>query len=361
MVNRASTGKKKKAASAIRDPKKDPPRPPPQPQSQQQHSNAVVINNDASQTLKQQQKLLDVYSTTFDSLLTSERFSTILQEIKQALYHRDFATAFGNEGHLQTYAARWSPTRTLCYASIFAGLDKYLSQNAVAAEAAPVKMLCIGGCSAEQVAFASFLQCTGRSGSLTLLDSAPWADVTSSLQTQLTAIPPMSKYASEAAKASNQPLLRQDQLQCTFVQGDALDQTVAKLRELSGKGSLVATLMFTLNELYTDGGIGKTTRFLTALGDALPADSLLLVVDSPGSYSEAAIGKEKKKYPMQWLLDHTLMESEAEAYSWERLESENSVWFRLPETLAYPVPLENMRYQMHLYRVCKHAQANVSS
>ena len=41
------------------------------------------------------------------------------------------------------------------------------------------------------------------------------------------------------------------------------------------------------------------------------------------------------------------------AVTWEKLESADSVWFRLAEGLRYPIPLENMRYQMHLYRACR--------
>lgn len=124
------------------------------------------------------------------------------------------------------------------------------------------------------------------------------------------------------------------------------------LKELLGSEPLTVTLMFTLNELYTNGGIGKTTKFLKLLSEMLPDRSLLLVVDSPGSYSEAAVGKEKKRYPMQWLLDHTLMDVRAASkdYEWEKLESHDSIWFRLPEELSYPIQLENMRYQMHLYQ-----------
>ncbi|KAK6696965.1 hypothetical protein SNK05_013628 [Fusarium graminearum] len=112
-------------------------------------------------------------------------------------------------------------------------------------------------------------------------------------------------------------------------------------------------MLFTLNELYTTAGIGKTTKFLKNLGQVLAPDSLVLVVDSPGSYSEAALGKEKKKYPMQWLLDHTLIETETPGYSWEKLQSDDSTWFRLSEDLSYPIALEDMRYQMHLYRLQK--------
>ncbi|KAL3953187.1 hypothetical protein ACCO45_013130 [Purpureocillium lilacinum] len=267
-----------------------------------------------------QQRLLNVFSDAFAAVLARDSFPTILQEIKQALYNRDFAAAFGRQDYLEAYAARWSPTRALCYAAVFRGIRGHLdavvavdeteampSRDAAAEEveepsasdygASPparrLRMLCFGGCAAEHVAFASYLRETASSGTVTLVDSAPAA--------------------------------------------------------------LVVTLMFTLNELYTDGGIGRTTKFLRLLGEVLPEGSLLLVVDSPGSYSEAAVGKEdkKKKYPMQWLLNHTLLGTETVGYTWEGIESEDSIWFRLPEGLDYPIPLENMRYQMHLYRIHK--------
>jgi len=82
---------------------------------------------------------------------------------------------------------------------------------------------------------------------------------------------------------------------------------------------------------------------------------MLLVVDSPGSYSETSIGKESKRYPMQWLLNHTLLETSKERggkgdVKWEKLVSDESRWFRLADDLKYPISLENMRYQVHLYR-----------
>jgi 25S rRNA (uracil2843-N3)-methyltransferase len=88
---------------------------------------------------------------------------------------------------------------------------------------------------------------------------------------------------------------------------------------------------------------------------AVKPGSLLLVMDSPGSYSETIVGNEAKKYPMQWLLDHTLLETQKLGANesipqWEKLISEDSKWFRIAETLHYPIPLENMRYQIHLYR-----------
>jgi 25S rRNA (uracil2843-N3)-methyltransferase len=127
-----------------------------------------------------------------------------------------------------------------------------------------------------------------------------------------------------------------------------------ELVDVAGGRPMLVTLLFTLNELYTSS-IGKTTAFLLNLTAAATSGSLLLVVDSPGSYSEATVGTEAKRYPMHWLLDHTLLETQKSrgsesALKWVKLVSEDSKWFRIPESIRYPIPLENMRYQMHLYR-----------
>jgi 25S rRNA (uracil2843-N3)-methyltransferase len=371
-------------------------------------SAAPAQNQEASsppplQSQAEQQRLLDVFSNAFKSTLTSDDFAGLLQEVKQALFNRDFATAFGREDYLEAYAARWSPTRTLCYNTVFLGINEHLDgilaseegssggknlesstqagltkdsgaleqdtkPGEASAETGPdapkpersqprstLRMLSIGGCAAEHLAFASYLQSTSSNGHLTLLDSAPWASVISSLESSTNSPPPISKYASAAVRAANRALLEPGQLSVEVVQQDvlALDVDSLTARCAGGKVPIVVTLLFTLNELYTSGGIGKTTKFLKNLGQALASGSLVLVVDSPGSYSEAALGKEKKRYPMQWLLDHTLLETETPGYSWEKLQSDDSIWFRLPEGLSYPIPLENMRYQIHLYRLEK--------
>ncbi|KAI9900089.1 hypothetical protein N3K66_004351 [Trichothecium roseum] len=329
-----------------------------------------------NRNVKHQQRLLDCFSSGFSEALSSENLSESLQQIKQALFYRDFAAAFGSEDFLLAYAARWGPTRALCYEAIFESIGEHLSQiisgqgpmggeemDEAASDrnrAAPLaekkrkmKMLSIGGCVAEQAAFASYLYETGQGGSLVLLDMGPWEHPTSLLQEALTTPPKISKYASAAIKAANYPLLYEDQLSLTFTREDALKLGKGRLDEITSGEKTVVTLMFTLNELYTSGGIAKTTNLLTTLGETLVDGSLLLIVDSPGSYSEAAIGKDKKKYPMQWLLDYTLVQKNPEGYTWEKLLSNDSVWFRLGAELSYPMQLEDMRYQIHLYRIHK--------
>lgn len=344
-----------------------------------------------------QQKLLNIFQSTFNSVLSSGTFETVLKEVKTALFHRDFDKAFGSEKYLDTYAARWSPTRALCYASVLAGIEPYLAEcshtptkdpledvhdaakhgdngvgvRSTSSSSSPrtLKVLAIGGAAAEAVACGSYLSQQNQRGGertflgeITLLDVAPWACVVEKLRIELTTPPTLTKYASAAAQAANAALVSPDQLRnVTFRQHDVFCLDKDELTSLLAVPeqqpvSVLVTLLFTLNELFTAGGIGKTTAFLLTLTSVLSSGSMLLVIDSPGSYSETTIGKEAKRYPMQWLLDKILLgtasEGDDDAAEWEKVESADSVWFRLGQELRYPIPLEDMRYQMHLYRRC---------
>ncbi|KAI1459243.1 hypothetical protein F4805DRAFT_90542 [Annulohypoxylon moriforme] len=341
---------------------------------------------------KAQQKLLNIFHDTFREVLSDDEFNTILQKVKQALFNRDFETAFGNEQFLEVYAARWSPSRALCYSKILSQITKDLEPLLLTTSAADSKsdsdesfedevemgrfsptveleeeerakrssdtlrIFAIGGGAAEIVAFGGYVRGAGPNitGDLTLLDTGPWAEVIRKLHVGLTTPPPLSKYASAAAKAANTALVEPaTRLRSNFVQQDVLQLDSAGLSKLLGQTPLLITMLFTLNELYTSGGIKLTTAFLRNLSSTIPEGSLLLVVDSPGSYSEAAVGKEAKKYPMQWLLDHTLLQADklpSESCKWEKLQSHDSIWFRLADILRYPIDLQDMRYQMHLYR-----------
>ncbi|KAK1716304.1 hypothetical protein BDP67DRAFT_397955 [Colletotrichum lupini] len=358
-------------------------KPKAQPESQGQASSSSADNANAVDALPlvHQQRLLSSFASAFQPVLASPALATILQEVKAALYARDFDAAFtsAKPESLDAYAARWSPTRALAYAVVLLGIAEHLEglevqvkkaedeAGAEVAEAAEglqklieIKILSIGGGAAELAALAAYLsqQPAYLKGTITCLDAAPWAPVVSKLHAALTVPPPASRYANEAqatAAALVDPAAR---LSSSFSHLDALAMSRDQLSQTIGKEALLITLLFTLNELYTAAGIGKTTAFLLNLTATVPLGSLLLVVDSPGSYSEAAVGKESKKYPMQWLMDHTLVNKPQKdgvfpGCRWEKVESNDSVWFRLAESLNYPIPLENMRYQMHLYRATK--------
>jgi len=188
-------------------------------------------------------------------------------------------------------------------------------------------------------------------------DMANWDVVVKDLYEHCVAPPKLSKYASAATQASNSALLPSDTLQVTFQQQDVLEYSPAEVNSNFSNTDLV-TLMFTLNELYSTS-VSKAQHLLRNLTANMREGAFLLVVDSPGSYSAVTINGAERKYPMQWLLDHTLLDPPSKASGlkpqvlWEKLVSDESRWFRLQkESLKYPIDLENMRYQIHLYRRC---------
>jgi 25S rRNA (uracil2843-N3)-methyltransferase len=128
---------------------------------------------------------------------------------------------------------------------------------------------------------------------LLLLDVAQWQVVVQKLHSGLITQPTLSKYASASAKEANTSLITDENLSTRFRSEDILEMGQKELVDQFGQVPMLLTLLFTLNELYTTS-IGKTTAFLLNLTAAAKPGSLLLVVDSPGSYSETTVGAEAK-------------------------------------------------------------------
>lgn len=352
-----------------------------------------------------EQLMINVFRTTFPASNDFEALKPTLQEIKDALFRRDFDMAFGRAEYLEAYAIRWSPSRALGYAQLMAWIceeraDDACIQRLVGDEEKrnQAKVVCFGGCAAEIMAFSGLLRhlrptdAAGKPNSSSedvskdlqalsiseadasptlldvhLIDTADWASVLSKLHACLETPPTLSKYASAAARATNASFLSPGTVKHTFTRKDVLSFSTEDLQEAIGPDPALLTLLFTLNELYT-ASMPRTTAFLLKLTEAAPSGSLLLVVDSPGSYSEAAVGsakegEEKKKYPMSWLMDYALTpkpkkktadddeSGEGESgHAWEKVIAEDSVWYRLEEDLEYPVSLENMRFQIHVFK-----------
>lgn len=364
-----------------------------------------------------QQLLLNVFKDTFASSF-SAGLPSLIQEIKQHLYNRDFLNAFGRQALLEAYAIRWSPSRALAYADIIhssSGLLAFLSHGGkkIGRLASPVsashhpdiplknhsgrqmlepdsehirttKIVCLGGGSgAEILGFAGLLSylkglATCKDGpldspseispvqvSLAAVDIADWSTVAHKLYGGIIGSLRRSSISSAESTASKDPPLDAGTFNVDFYQYDILNTEASQLANLFHGCGLV-TLMFTLNELYSTS-VAATTNLLLSMTFLLEPGTLLLVVDSPGSYSTVSVGRTaesqekkstQKKYPMQWLLDHTLLEAAQTRSSkqsdgekqWEKLEESISKWFRLPQMLLYPIKLEDMRYQLHLYR-----------
>ena len=378
--------------------------------------------------LELQQWILDIFQDAYLGSLNNSLASTI-QEIKQRLFERDFVKAFGNPAYLEAYTARWSPTRALTYLDILCSLPAISTRlsnapqtDCVGEDLAKVrqklsvdgkhttgwntplgtqnsiegsisngrhKIVCLGaGGGAELLAFAGLLHRIGRhvlgdssSGQsqkckvaqldCVLVDVADWSSVLQKLHSSATTTTiPITQDTPTQREENDAPSVKASQFIANIVQQDVLNVSQADLGTTLGRAALV-TIMFTLNELYSTS-IGSTTKMLLSLTSLLKPRALLLVVDSPGSYSTVSLRKsageaEKpapetgsdpnaKKYPMQWLLDHTLLDSATIKDSenrphkqWRKLESQESRWFRLPSQLEYPIELEDMRYQLHLY------------
>lgn len=312
-------------------------------------------NNTDALPIELQQAILNVVANAFPLAGDLIKLRTTIQEVKGHLYKRDFATAFGKHDYLAAYALRWSAARALAYAGLFATFDsesRWLGEAAhIGEEGKPNnRIVCIGGgAGAEALALAAVMKhrqlpCLRMEA----VDIADWSHCLQLLQNSLTTPPSLFKYASKSVRAANRSLLEPEQLMVSFRCEDVLEQTQERLKELMA-GTKLITLMFTLNEIFMTS-ISRTTAFLLALTDVAEPGACLLVVDSPGSYSEVKLGKdaEAKKYPMKWLLDHTLLESAGEG-KWEKEVGEDSKWFRLDSRLKYPFGLEDMRYQIHVY------------
>ncbi|KAG6995444.1 25S rRNA (uridine(2843)-N(3))-methyltransferase [Physcia stellaris] len=360
--------------------------------------------------LQLQQSLVDIFKITFEEHF-NDSLGQVIQDVKKHLFNRDFAQAFGNQTSLDAYVIRWSPSRALAYLEIFNRLDEVhghlqshqrktyralsdkpegtsgtitddvpasqdkLSLSRKEESTQRVKVVSLGGgAGAELVALAGLLCGLGRSTNgdcpasadshqrplsldVALVDVADWSSVIARLHAGLTNNPAEPEYASyEAARTTT--MVDHDLFRVSFAQQDLLKMEVSQMGSLFRDCALV-TLMFTLNELYSTSMSG-TTNFLLSMTELIQPGSLLLVVDSPGSYSTINLGRDErvqdtetqKRYPMLWLLDHTLLNAAVGSNGkkqWEKLEENNSKWFRLPD-LNYPIDLENMRYQMHLYR-----------
>jgi 25S rRNA (uracil2843-N3)-methyltransferase len=199
--------------------------------------------------------------------------------------------------------------------------------------------------------------------SVTAVDIADWSSVVSRLRDM------MYSASVTGSRSHPSPLLCPDdrrKIEISFRHLDILsllDDDLNALLAYKGQGTSLITLMFTLNELFTTS-IPKTTQFLLRLTDLTAAGAVLLVVDSPGSYSTLSLGsaiseqKKQRQYPMKFLLDHTLL-SVADG-KWERIVSQDSRWWRRDASrLRYDVnleggeglvKLEDMRFQIHVYR-----------
>ncbi|KAJ5135493.1 Protein of unknown function DUF3115 [Penicillium bovifimosum] len=331
---------------------------------------------------------------------------TLIQTLKGLLYNRDFDSAFAeaNEDLLRAYALRWSASRSLGYAGLLKGILTWMreeegntrgrakSQNPctrvvsigggagaeIAALAAAWRDMTPTGQSVEEQLGNVSLEDAGTQGeksteggalsapslSVMAVDIGNWSNVVDRLSRTITSanvpFPSTTKYRP--------PLLSEkvasETFSVAFRRADVLTISEDDLKEVlvgpssSPFTSILVPIMFTLNELFSTS-MPKTTGFLLRMTEMLPAGAVLLVVDSPGSYSTLKLGKgpdgepQERNYPMKFLLDHTLLN--VAKGKWECVNTQDSRWWRrdaprLRYEIGEGVSLEDMRFQMHVYR-----------
>lgn len=312
--------------------------------------------------------------TTFDILalirhslaptITSPDFKGTVQTIKGLLYDKKWLEAFGDEELLDAYAGRWVPSRVLCFRELFAESEalRNVICGAKGAEGEEEEEIAEqektskpksrivslgGGAGTEILAIASLIhgqrsldRQDGRELSNSYpdwvgVDFGPWSGVLEKFSSAFTSLWHLN-------------------IPSTCHQMDLLKPTSPDplLPLISGDVSLV-TLIFTICELMSQSRPG-TIRLIRDLTTNLRSGGLLLVADSASDIAEFELGSSGRKWPVYMVLDAMLLgtkNADGEG-QWEKVESEDSRWFRLPEGVAdnWPVKLENTRYWYRLYR-----------
>jgi 25S rRNA (uracil2843-N3)-methyltransferase len=402
--------------------------------------------------LELQQLLLNIFKENFPLSCDLDSLRPVLQDVKRRLLERDFEGAFEGRERLEAYAAKWSPGRAICYAAVLAEVWELVGWSAGdghatsgdSRERQTRKVISLGGGVAEVIAFGGLIRClypnlAGKSASgpandgtlsiaalsigtsetlpeldLHLIDSVDWSEITKNLTQSIYNPPVLSKYASASAKAANHALLtsvpqgdaKQGSLLTSFEKRDILSmnarsigRVLDKTQKIGNQSPVLITLLFKLNELFSKF-LSKTTTLLLEMTEAVPKGSILLVIDSPGIYSEGVVGKgygttlgeeqddeddhyqepkrvsiqtdgSKRKYPMVWLLELILGgggpgtegkdrkteddnseddQVDIKALKWEKVMGDESRLFSLDEKLKYPLRLEDVPFQMHVFR-----------
>lgn len=293
---------------------------------------------------------------------TLSSFNTTLQDVKSALYDKDYARAFGSEDFRLVYAARWVPARAVIYRRIFsecdigkklvgveAGVDKDEEDDNAGEESSDDKtvakvLMLGGGAGSEVIGLASMLDRVAETGGWTegkkvevvVVDQSDWSSVLAAQETAL-----LTHYTNLSSRLS-----------ISFTQSDIL--TPSTFTSLPYSSSKLITLLFTISELFLQSR-PQTLALLSHITSSTKRGTVLLVVES-ASLALIPIGTSGRTYPLGTLLDHALTQDkgreEDQRAKWKALREQESTWYRMPEGAAdcYPLGLENSRVVLRLYQ-----------
>lgn len=278
--------------------------------------------------------VLKLFQDSFRYLLNSPNLESFIQTVKGDLYERDYIKAFGDDDRRMAYVVRWTPSRALCYSSLFSSLEEI--RNIITERDS--RILCIGGGACGELVGLSAVFAQSRDFynkeryrsklDVKLIDIADWGLIA-------------DKLTSEIKKCwlYNEP----DYLNVEFLNEDVLNANHDSSLQLNSLDLI--TLLFTTNELFSEDK-AKSIRFFQALDNCQPG-AHLLIAESAGSYSHITVGT--KKFPIQFLIDTILLGKDGSG-NWELVKQSDSCWYRCEKDYDYPLKVENMRFFFRLYK-----------
>lgn len=290
----------------------------------------------SSESCIEPKRTLDLFNEVLKDILQSPTLHDHIQEVKRALYNRDYMAAFDTDNKRFAYVSRWTPARALSYSSLFASFQAI--KRLLADKDQKRKVLCVGGGAASELVGIASLFCRLKEFNpnsdsqldVTIVDIANWSTVVTHFTSYI----------------KSHWIYKPEKLNTTFIEGDILDSKV-----ISNEGFDVdfITLLFTTNELFC-AKRSETIKFLQRLNTNCKKGAYLLIAESAGSYSHITVGT--KKFPVQFLVDTILVgKPNDDNGAWEIVDSSESCWYRINEKeVSYPMKLENMRFFFRLYR-----------
>lgn len=298
--------------------------------------------NDAQQQqqqhlLPEERDLLLSCRSIFDSTLSlpSAELHQRIQNVKSALYDRQYELAFSTDVNCRAYCARWVPSRALMYRRLLSQLDLFSTQEDIG----EIKWVLLGGGPGSELLALSSLMSTRAAEPQALhtltIDSADWS-------------PCYEDYANFFTPKLGRENWTAELQQLDILKPEHQAQLFDSLKGTEPRPRLFFTLFFTLHELLL-ASRASTIAFLRQLTDSTKTGDRLFVVESASLGTvKLGTGDTQREYSLTWLLKH-LMASE-----WTFDEDEmcmDSQWFRLPVDEAlkvYPIKLENARVLVRL-------------
>lgn len=289
-----------------------------------------------SESCIEPKRTLDLFHEVLKGILASPTLQDHIQEVKGALYNRDYMAAFDTDDKRFAYVSRWTPARALAYSSLFASFP--VIRKVFADKDKKRRVLCVGGGAASEMVGIASLFCRLKEFNpssdseldITIVDIANWSTVINHFTSYI----------------KSHWIYKSEKLNTAFIEGDILDPNVVRNDEFDAD---FVTLLFTTNELFCEKR-AETIKFLQRLNANCKKDSYLLIAESAGSYSHITVGT--KRFPVQFLVDTILVGKPGDDNgAWEIVDSSDSCWYRMNEKeISYPMKLENMRFFYRLYR-----------